>query len=121
MKKTCLFLDDERQPKDVTWVDYGDVQLFTVVRTAEAFIAAFKSMQPDIVSFDHDLGLDENGKERSSGYFAVKAAIAELFSNDNQEIPEAIFHSKNSVGSKNMRVYWKNGIREINNLRKGEF
>lgn len=121
MRNICLFLDDGRHPTEVTWVEYPPLTEFYVVRSVAEFKEKFKELQPNMVSFDHDLGVDQNGKELPTGYAAVKEAIAELFNNDEQKIPEAIFHSKNPVGSKNMRVYWKNGIREINNLRNGEF
>lgn len=51
-----LFLDDQRTPNEVTWVDYGDVTDWVIVRSYEDFISVVRSRgAPSNVSFDHDL------------------------------------------------------------------
>lgn len=56
-----LFIDDERQPKDVTWVQYESVDGFEVIRKAETFVDFMQMVKagnlPKVVSFDHDLQL----------------------------------------------------------------
>ena len=52
-----LFLDDERNPSDVTWVNYvnkEDIE-WTVVRTYNEFVNAISADNFDCYSFDHDL------------------------------------------------------------------
>ena len=72
-----------------------------VFRTGESFLAWLKnntSEQIELVSFDHDLGLDV-----IDGYELVKRMV---------EVPNQIeriqFHTDNLVGLKNMYMYIKN-------------
>ena len=52
-----IFLDDERKPTDVTWINYPDNVDWVVVRTKTEFCdMGFKGC--DIISFDHDLAVD---------------------------------------------------------------
>lgn len=113
-----LFLDDERMPHDVTWLEYAEDAEFHVVRDLQSFIEAFVELEPDVVSFDHDLGVNSAGKLLPSGYDCVKAAISFLFNNHDHPIPKAVFHSKNPVGSQNMRLYWKQGVKELREFRE---
>lgn len=57
-----LFIDDERQPKDVTWVQYPEDCEFEVIRDAETFVDFMQKVKagnlPKVVSFDHDLQLE---------------------------------------------------------------
>lgn len=52
-----LFLDDERQPWDVTWVNYViDRRPWVIVRNYDQFIDHINEFGcPNFVSFDHDL------------------------------------------------------------------
>ena len=59
-----LFLDDERNPQDVTWMphsDYHDVE-WTVVRNFQEFKQQILE-EWDVISFDHDLQDFSNGRE----------------------------------------------------------
>ena len=52
-----LFLDDERNPSDVKWVNYinrEDIE-WKVVRTYNEFVDAIRYESFDCYSFDHDL------------------------------------------------------------------
>jgi hypothetical protein len=52
-----LFLDDERMPGDVTWIELHNGP-YDVVRTQaefEAYVTEYGI--PDIISFDNDLGI----------------------------------------------------------------
>ena len=74
MKK--LFLDDIRE---VSMVYSGDAtEGFTVVRTYEAFVSYIQQHGlPDFISFDNDLGLDEQGNVAKDGYAAAKWLVYE--------------------------------------------
>jgi hypothetical protein len=52
-----LFLDDVRNPSQVTWVKYPDEGvIWDVVRTHEEFVSALKNGKKyEVISFDHDL------------------------------------------------------------------
>jgi hypothetical protein len=51
-----LFLDDERNPRDVTWVNLPLCH-WTIVRSYDEFTAAIRENGlPEVISFDHDLG-----------------------------------------------------------------
>lgn len=57
-----LFIDDERLPKEVTWVQYPADTQFEVIRDAETFVDFMQKVKagnlPKVVSFDHDLQLE---------------------------------------------------------------
>lgn len=50
-----LFLDDERNHQDVTWIQYPEDVEWTVVRTFSEFVRATSGQVFDLISFDHDL------------------------------------------------------------------
>lgn len=83
-----LFLDDIRNPPDSSW---------EVVRSYSEFVEWVQANGlPDQISFDHDLGLEEDQPSRTrDGYDACKWML------ENYGIPEAVtVHSKNPVGKK---------------------
>jgi hypothetical protein len=96
MKSIYLFLDDERNPKDVTWLDLPNVD-WTVVRN----IAEFKHMVTTSillgVSFDHDLG-----PSFETGSSAARF-LCEHLSLTNQPLPKCYIHSQNPSGSQNIQ------------------
>jgi hypothetical protein len=51
-----LFLDDERTPKEVTWIRYDGNIEWTIVRNADQFRKAMTSKVFDVYSFDWYLG-----------------------------------------------------------------
>lgn len=56
MVNRYLFLDDERNPADVTWCDIPRTNNYAVVRNYDEFVTHIMSFGiPDFVSFDHDL------------------------------------------------------------------
>jgi len=85
-----LYLDDLREPQTPGWI---------IVRTYEAFIATIKEKgTPTEISFDHDLGWDEEkNEERKSGYDCAQWIV-------ENEIPLEAFnvHSANPVGAGNI-------------------
>ncbi len=108
---TFIFLDDIRNPPD-------DGNEWYVVRKMEdaldVIIGATHVRRDElIVSLDHDLGQDEYGIERSSGYDLVRV-IEEMIGTDPTFRPrlELRIHSANPVGRQNM----ERGIRSIYRL-----
>ena len=110
-----IFLDDERIPEDVYWVQikHNKVQ-YTVVRNFEDFKNEVKKMynsgipiQNMYLSFDHDLALyNEDGTE-IKGYHMVVWLI-DYIQDEKLEVPpvENIFyHSRNPIGEENMHCY----------------
>ena len=116
-----LFIDDERDPKDVTWLGVGDryahlnYEWYVVRSYAEAveLIQTFGCM-PETVSFDHDLG---DGVP--TGYDLAKWMVAQALA-----FPDAygfsadfvlIVHSKNPVGAANIKGYFDSYFRHLEN------
>jgi hypothetical protein len=59
-----LFLDDDRNPKDVTWIDLPLVE-WIVVRNYEEFVKTINlNGVPSTISFDHDI-VEEHYQEYS--------------------------------------------------------
>lgn len=106
-----LFLDDERMPSDVTWINYPENAEFTVVRTYNEFLEEVRIGQLyDAWSLDHDLGPDD-----MSGYDALKAAIR--WHHPAQFPKQVIAHSKNPVGANNITQYWRNYLENLDGNR----
>ena len=100
--KTGLFLDDERYPDDVTWIDYPKGIQWTVVRTPDQFIEAIHAKPYDYYSFDHDLGPDTilDGKHLLNRFCSY------LLDHVRPDLPVVYFHTKNPIGRDNMKSYW---------------
>lgn len=116
-----LFLDDERSPKDVTWVDLPPVA-WTIVRNYDQFVATIeRDGVPAVVTFDHDLA-DEHYKEfqvahdkkmlsygtfrydkvkEKTGYECAKW-LADYCVDKNIPIPVYYLHSWNYIGRDNI-------------------
>ena len=113
-----LFLDDERQPANVTWVELPNVQ-WRIVRTFKDFVGMItKEGLPDIVSFDHDLAgehynefhraISENDEIRynklreKTGYDAAKWLVGYCLER-NLDLPECYIHTWNNIGRDNIK------------------
>lgn len=108
-----LFIDDERVPMDVKWGTWQDQALYRdcdwiIARNWLDVLELILTFGfPKLISFDHDLG--ENEK---TGY-----DIAQKLCNivmDGMQIPKDftyMVHSKNPVGSENIRQYMNNFLR----------
>ncbi len=106
MKK--LFLDDIRTVEMV--YDKTTVTDFDIVRTYEEFVDYINEKGlPDFISFDNDLGLDENGKLAKDGYAAAKWLVYKS-GLDISELKYKI-HSANPVASEQIRGLLDNYIR----------
>lgn len=118
MKK--LFLDDERKPSDVTWIDIGSGPWEIVRSYDEAVAWVQQNGFPDVISFDHDLGYEkfdtnENGiivvtdsRPAPSGFDFAKWLIeydmdlSPGFDGFPEDFKFTV-HSMNPVGAKNIR------------------
>ena len=84
-----LFLDDIRTPPDNTWA---------VVRSFDEGVEYItKNGVPDVISFDHDLGLEESGYD-----FAKWLVEQHLDGNIDISNIKIQIHSANPVGRKNI-------------------
>lgn len=121
-KTLGIFLDDERNPEDVTWIDYPDSIEWIVVRNRSQFnivvhtlllkgIYDVSCIAPKIIiSFDHDIQCFEEcdeGCHEVTGYHLLKWMVDSIM--DEELIPPTCyFHTKNPVGKSNMENYWRN-------------
>lgn len=113
-----LFLDDQRFPKDVFWVDLPLVE-WTIVRNYNEFVKIIaKRGLPKFISFDHDLD-DTHYQEyhRTGGEYFDYSKVKELTGYDcakwlvnycnerNLPLPEFAVHTMNGPGKKNIESY----------------
>lgn len=107
-KTMNLFLDDLRNPGDVTWVKLPELppgEHWQVIRTYNEFVAwVERAGQKDWpilrVSFDHDLSdAHYAGDHREkTGYHAAEA-LARVIIDKGWAIPEYTIHSMNPVAA----------------------
>jgi len=115
-KKINLFLDDERLPRHVYWIELPLVE-WTIVRTYNEFVNAVLNNNINIVSFDHDLCMEHyqeyhraNDTDKNINYNNIKektgyhAAIfmAEYCIENKLKLPEYYIHSMNYMGKQNI-------------------
>lgn len=103
-----LFLDDIRTPEMV----YNKTVAtdFVVVRNYVDFLKYIKQNGlPDFISFDNDLGLDENEEVAPDGYAAAKWLVYES-GFDLRELRFKV-HSANPVAADQIRGLLSNYIR----------
>jgi len=128
-----LFLDDERFPKDVKWIELPAVE-WKIIRTFNEFVQFIEQNGPPaIISFDHDLAwpehyeeyvkcrrLDrqfeyENMKERT-GFCAAKW-LCEYCQDNKIKFPEYYVHTMNPIGKENIISYIESYKRVVENER----
>lgn len=105
MDNRCMiFIDDERDPPPGMWL---------VARTASAFEQLLATHSPTVISFDHDLGCDEEGVELPNGQHCARHLIDVALDSTGAfpELRTIILHSANPVGRANMRGLIENAIR----------
>lgn len=122
-----LFLDDERMPHNVTWIDLPNVSWY-IVRSYKQFVDYITEHGlPIFVTFDHDLA-DEHyvqmlkdsdpdvhhsyGSEKT-GYDCVKWLVDYCADND-LKFPEYTVHSMNHVGATRINNYITNAKKHLN-------
>lgn len=85
---------------------------FDIVRTYNAFVDYVqKNGLPDFISFDNDLGLDENGQVAPDGYAAAKWLVYK--SGLNLVDLEFKVHSANPVAAKQIHGLLTNYIKHL--------
>ena len=124
MNKYNLFLDDERMPKNVTWVQLPLVE-WTIVRSYDQFIKIIKDKGlPEFIAFDHDLadehyvhsinanngntsGINYDQLREKTGYECAKWLV-EYCREKDLNIPKYVVHSMSIVGKRNIIAYLEN-------------
>ena len=105
-----LFIDDERMPADVTWAPreiqemYRNEEWTVVQNFADAYCAITLRDMPKFISFDHDLG-----ENQQTGFYLARRLIDDAL--DFPDEPHMQFpadfafyvHSKNVCGAKNIQ------------------
>lgn len=119
-----LFLDDERLPKNVTWIELPLGPWF-VVRNYNDFVNIIKEKGlPEFVSFDHDLGKEHYDKanwlkfaekdystvKEKTGYDCAKWLV-EYCMDNNKPFPQYTVHSLNPIGKDNILSFVDNFIK----------
>lgn len=115
-----LFLDDERMPKDVKWILIGGVGHWGadwhIVRSlTEAKNWILLNGFPDVISFDHDLGVAHYSGDYSdgeTGYDFAKWLVE--YDMDTLTMPDDFsftVHSLNPIGAENIRELLENYMR----------
>jgi hypothetical protein len=103
-----LYLDDLRELPDNS---------FILVRSYEEAINYVKDNGiPSFISFDHDLGIDEDGKLLPTGYDFAKYLV-EMDMDDIYKFPKNFsfhVHSANPVGKVNIETYLNNYLKRRN-------
>ena len=100
-----IFLDDERYPKDVTWIKYPENVEWIIARTQYYFMSLLEDEEFDIITFDHDIQCyNEDGAE-VTGLHLLKWMLTYFYEN-NKKLPQIYFHTMNSVGKTNMEAYY---------------
>lgn len=103
-----LFLDDMRDPTDVTWIDYEgrDTRRFVVVRNFWEFKRhVVECGIPAFVSFDHDLADWHYGGDYTREYTGKECAefLVGLCYSEDVPFPPYKIHSMNPVGVERIR------------------
>lgn len=111
--KKVIFLDDERNIEDVTWIRYPTHIQVEVVRTFQQFkkcVDALNTLENVMFSFDHDIQDFEtvNGFEvERTGMDCVKYLIECMMIRECLKVSDldVIVHSQNPIGKENIEGY----------------
>lgn len=105
-----LFLDDERTPEQVRWVDLPKNVEWVIVRNFVDFCNTVQNRGiPEFISYDHDLG-DEI--VRRDGY-ACAWIMIDACEDAKVKHPNFQVHSMNPVGAENIRRVIENYNRHV--------
>ena len=110
-----VFLDDLRSVQTI--YPSANESDFVVVRSYNDFVEKIKEMGlPDFISFDNDLGCEENGDLLPEGYDAAKWLVYE----SGLDISKLKFnvHSSNPVAKSNIKSLLDNYIKFLNQNNK---
>ena len=109
-----LFLDDLRTVEMI--YSYLKDEDFVVVRSYQDFVSTIEDKGlPEFISFDNDLGLDENGDVAEDGYAAAKWLVY----NSGLDISNLTFkvHSANPVASEQIKGLLDNYIKHLKSVK----
>ncbi len=124
MNNENLFLDDFREPSDVTWAVIPSVE-WSIVRSVKSFKKWIKKHGiPSLVSFDNDLLPEhyvgnsfQNSLPIEDTGFDACMWLVELCEGHQMPFPKWIVHSRNTKGVRRMVDYllhkeisWDKGI-----------
>jgi len=102
---TKLYLDDIREPKNSG---------YTIVRSFDEAVQFVQDFGiPTYISFDHDLGCDENGTVYKSGYDFAKWLV-EIDLDDDIKFPNNFtfnVHSANPIGRHHIETILNNYLK----------
>lgn len=124
MSNYYLFLDDERMPRNVTWVKLPENVEWVIVRNYKQFVEYItKHGLPKHISYDHDLAdihyqksvslnseggeYEYNDAEEKTGYDCAKWMVEYCRKNDINH-PDYSVHSMSVVGKQNIIKYIEN-------------
>lgn len=115
-----LFLDDVRFPRNCIYYmesKLGDITIykekFVIARSYYEFIQNLEEKgAPEFISFDHDLGYNEDTNEEKTGYDCAKYLVDYCLKN-NIKVPDYVVHSMNPVGERNIIEYIENYKKNI--------
>jgi hypothetical protein len=118
-----LFLDDERSPNKVFWIDLPKNVPWVIVRNYKQFKQAIETRGiPAFVTFDHDLA-DEHYSmtsdevnsssyeevvgtyQEKTGYDCLKWLVGKVLAPIGAPFPDYALHTMNSIGKDNMEKY----------------
>ena len=89
---------------------------FVVVRSYQDFVSTIEDKGlPEFISFDNDLGLDDNGDVAEDGYAAAKWLVY----NSGLDISNLTFkvHSANPVASEQIKGLLDNYIKHLKSVK----
>ena len=116
-----LFLDDERMPDKVDWVQFPRYETIYIIRTYEGFIKQVETYGvPMFVCFDHDLadqhyvamlaeaeGRPADYGPEKTGYDAAKWLV-DYCTEHSFKFPRHVVHSMNPIGKERINGYIEN-------------
>lgn len=115
--KTLIFLDDERNFEDVTWIQYPEYENVIIVRNSRQFIDVvninFYNIDNIDFSFDHDI-MDFDKDKEHTGYTCLQWLCDYIIDEHIDSISNIInsisvyAHTKNPVGKQNIELYYEN-------------
>jgi len=114
MENVILWIDDIRNPEDEQWKRYihdtfdsdADVVWIKSYKEFVAYLHQYRPL-PMYISFDHDLGLEEDGTEEN-GYDCAKFLVELMMDFKVHTMPVINVHSGNPVGKQNILALFDN-------------
>jgi hypothetical protein len=112
-----VFLDDERKPGQVKWVNLPTDVMWKTVKNMDQFVRYVEwfwnehGKLPEVFSFDHDLAWNhytnvgepvDYSKKEKTGYHCAQWLTQFMDKLGLKQLPEFYVHSMNSVGKKNI-------------------